>query len=230
MNDGASAIIQRPLENPATTRQDRPAMDPAHDESQLERLTFFSDAVFAIAMTLLVIEVRLPAIDSFSDRGLGRGLLELYPHYIGFVSSFLVIGRFWISHHQLFGLLDGTSDRLLWANLFFLFAIAFMPFPTAILSVYVQLRVGVGFYTFWLTLVGVLNVFLIRAALADRSLVKPGIAIDVERRRRRGGWVPVLLGALAFAAGMISPVWALVALAFGGPLIGYLLRRERKAG
>ena len=204
-------------------------MDPAHDESQLERLTFFSDAVFAIAMTLLVIEVRLPAIDSFSDRGLGSALLELYPHYIGFISSFLVIGRFWISHHQLFGLLDGTSDRLLWANLFFLFAIAFMPFPTAVLSVYVQLRVGVGFYTFWLTLVGVLNVLLTRAAFADRRLVKPNVSVEIELHRRRGGWVPVLLGGLAFAAGMVSPIAVLPALALGSPAIGYLLRRGRPA-
>ena len=62
--------------------------DKSHDRFQLERLAFFSDAVFAIAITLLIIDVRLPELESLTDRGLGDALLSLIPKYAGFVVSF----------------------------------------------------------------------------------------------------------------------------------------------
>ena len=83
---------------------------------QLERMTFFSDAVFAIAMTLLVIEVRVPEIHVHSDLALGQALLDLLPKYIGFVVSFMVVGRFWVGHHAVMGLLKGLDRRLVWIN------------------------------------------------------------------------------------------------------------------
>ncbi|WP_308814771.1 TMEM175 family protein [Sphingomonas sp. GV3] len=201
-------------------------VDWAHDESQLERLTFFSDAVFAIAMTLLIVEIHVPELPVLSERGLGIRLINLMPHYIGFLSSFLVIGRFWVAHHQLFGLLDRTSTRLLWTNTLFLLAVAFMPFPTAVLSTYVQLRVGVGFYCAWLTVLGLANLVLIRAAFAQGTLLKPGVSPELERQHLRGAMIPIFLGLLALVAGMISPLAVLVALTLGGPLIGAALRRK----
>jgi uncharacterized membrane protein len=204
------------------------SFDPAHDETQLERMTFFSDAVFAIAMTLLVVEVRLPAIAPVTDRTLGVALVTLIPRYSGFLASFLVIGRFWIGHHQLFGLLDGTSNRLLWTNLLFLLAIAFMPFPTAVFSEYLDLRTGVAVYAGWLTLVGALNWLLVRTALGgDGRLVKPGAPSAQIVARRQGARIPLALGAIAFAAGMVSPWYSVIALAVAGPLVGWLARHWR---
>lgn len=201
---------------------------PDHDKSQLERLSFFSDAVFAIAMTLLVVEVRLPPLHAGSEAALGQALLDLIPHYVGFVVSFLVIGRFWIGHHGLFGLLDGTNSRLLWTNLFFLLAIAFMPFPTAVISEHAQLRVGVCFYAAWLVLLGLLNMAVSHAAFARGELLKPGVDPSAKRRRFRSSLVPVLLGLLAMAAAAINPLWAIPALVIGGPVLGAVVRRAPK--
>jgi len=192
---------------------------------QLERLIFFSDAVFAIAITLLVIEVRVPDLSHPDDAMLGQALLDLMPKYIGFLSSFFVIGRFWMSHHQLFGMLKAADGGLIWTNMFLLMAIAFMPFPTAVLSEYVWVRVGVGFYTCWFTLAGVISYLLTRSAVRRRHLIRDDVSSEQCRERVRGSIVPIAMGIIAFIAGMIEPILSLVALAVGNPLISIALNR-----
>lgn len=108
------------------------------DEFQLERLAFFSDAVFAIAITLLVIEIKVPELEAehISDGMLLDKLAHIIPKFIGVIISFFVIALYWISHHRLFGYITKYDRRLLWPNLLFLITIIFMPFSTAFLSEY----------------------------------------------------------------------------------------------
>jgi uncharacterized membrane protein len=193
--------------------------------TQLERLTFFSDAVFAIAITLLVIEVRVPEIEHFGDAALGQALLDLLPSYIGFLSSFFVIGRFWVGHHQLFGMLKASDQRLVWTNLILLMTVAFMPFPTAVFSEYVQLRAGVGLYCLWLVLLGLMNHRVAVVALGGRRLVRDNVEGEACRIFIRNTWIPVLIGATAFVAGMVTPLLSLVALAVASPLISIAVHR-----
>ncbi|MFD1789848.1 TMEM175 family protein [Sphingomonas floccifaciens] len=157
-------------------RTDDGRIDHEHSKAQLERMAFFSDAVFAIAMTLLVVEVKLPHIARFDDVSLANALLAIIPSYVGFLVSFLVLARFWVSHHVVLGELRPTNTRLLWANLMLLLAVAFIPFPTAVVAEYAQLRVGVGFYAVWLVLLGLLNQRIIRIGISDPA----------RRRQRRG--------------------------------------------
>ena len=203
-------------------------VDHEHDRAQLERMTFFSDAVFAIAMTLLVIEVRLPHVARLDDRVLAQALLDLIPNYVGFLVSFFVLARFWVSHHVVMGQLRATSHKLLWANLFLLLAVAFMPFPTAVVSEYVQLRVGVGFYAAWLVLLGLLNQRIIRIAIHDPMLRRSDVAAETLHPHLRASWIPVLIGVLAFAGGMVSPMIALAVLVAGSPIISVVLRRRER--
>lgn len=201
--------------------------EKTHDHLQLERLTFFSDAVFAIAMTLLVVEVKLPPLPSpVSDIALGNALLALIPQYIGFLVSFLVVGRFWIGHHRVFGRLKRVDDGLVGRNLWSLLTIAFMSFPTSIVSHYVDSRVGVCFYAAWLTIAGLANVMVERYALRG-PLVAPG-GIEDLRRWAQGGWAPVTVGVLAFAAALVNPLLALVPLGLS-PVIVRLFTRKAKA-
>ena len=134
-------------------------------EFQLERLILFSDAVFAIAITLLVIEIKIPEIhEHVSDHALLQGLAHLIPKFIGFLVSFLIIGMYWTVHHRMFGFVIAYTRRLLWLNLFFLFFIALMPFATGFYSEYAgpelfreQLKVPMTFYVLTIVGAGIFN-------------------------------------------------------------------------
>jgi uncharacterized membrane protein len=194
------------------------------EHAKLERLTFFSDAVFAIAMTLLVIEVRLPELHTVTERSLAQALADLLPNYIGFIISFLVIGRFWMGHHRLMAMIEGAEPPLVRANLVLLMAIAFMPFPTAVLSDYSFTRVAIGFYTTYLLLVGLANVRIITVAL--RHLVRDDpAAFQDARQLRRSMWSPLAIAISGFGAGMVWPVAGLVAMIVATPLLLLILRR-----
>ena len=198
-------------------------MDRAHD--QLERLTFFSDAVFAIAMTLLVVEVKLPHVAALTDAALGQALLDLIPDYVAFLVSFLVLARFWAGHHTLMGQLAVSSNRLLWANLLLLLAVAFMPFPTAVVSKYALLRTGIGFYCGWLLLLGLLNRHVVKVVVADPRLVAHDVAPGVFRRQLTRSWIPILIATGAFAAAMVAPLAGTAVLVIGSPLVTFLVQR-----
>lgn len=130
-------------------------------EFQLERLILFSDAVFAIAITLLVIEIKIPEIprDDVTDRHLLHSLAELIPKFIGFLVSFLLIGQYWIVHHRLFGFVTSFTGKLIWLNIFFLLAVALMPFSTGFYSEYVLTKAitPIIFYTANIVLLGTIS-------------------------------------------------------------------------
>jgi len=110
-------------------------LEPAHKrEFQLERIILFSDAVFAIAITLLVLEIKVPHVGEDTNNSLINILIGMTPKFIGFFISFLVIGQYWIVHHKLFGFVDDYNGGLLWLNLIFLMSIVLMPFSTALYS------------------------------------------------------------------------------------------------
>jgi len=94
------------------------------------RVEAFSDGVFAIAITLLILEIRVPHV----DHGLWTGLLALWPSYVAFLLSFVVILIMWVNHHELLRMVDGISYPFLFANGLLLLTITFVPFPTAVLA------------------------------------------------------------------------------------------------
>jgi uncharacterized membrane protein len=97
---------------------------------ETSRLETFSDGVFAIAITLLILAIAVPP----PGTALGRELLGLWPSYLAYGVSFLVIGAIWINHHALFRHIVRADGMLLLLNLLQLMAIAFLPFPTAVLA------------------------------------------------------------------------------------------------
>jgi len=117
-------------------------MSSVHPESrkefQLERMILFSDAVFAIAITLLIIEIKVPEIHGagLSESALVSAVLHLMPKLAGFFISFMLIGMYWTRHHFLFGFLVDYTPALLWLNLLFLLSIVLMPFSTGIFGEY----------------------------------------------------------------------------------------------
>jgi uncharacterized membrane protein len=100
----------------------------------------FSDGVFAIAVTLLVLEIKVPSTGG--GHSLGHGLLELWPSYAGFVVSFVTIGIIWVNHHVVLATIQSVNRALLFKNMLVLLTVSFIPFPTAVMAHY--LRAGSG--------------------------------------------------------------------------------------
>lgn len=199
-------------------------MSISTEAALLERLTFFSDAVFAIAITLLVIEVHPPEIHPATELQLAQALVDLIPKYIGFLVSFFVIGRFWIGHHRIFGMLRRADNRLIFVNLAMLCVVAFMPFPTALISEYLHLTTAICVYSGWLLLMGVMNRAVALSALRPALLAKGYDPVTVAHVRRRT-WLPIILGALAALSAFIGWLPTLLVLSIG-PVIGALLLRR----
>ncbi len=101
-----------------------------------DRLEMFSDGVFAIAITLLILEVKIPKHeDLIASGGLYNYLLHLWPSYLSYVVSFFVLGIYWSNHHHLFTFVIKKTDHVFnMMNILFLMTIAFMPFTTAVMG------------------------------------------------------------------------------------------------
>ncbi|HEY1871385.1 MAG TPA: TMEM175 family protein, partial [Chitinophagaceae bacterium] len=128
-------------------------------EFQLERLIFFSDAVFAIAITLLILEIKVPDKEflrehgGISDKAILNSLRLLIPKFLGFLLSFALIGLQWSIHHRMFGFVTAYDRKLILLNLVFLLFIVIMPFSSGFYSEFLgselfekQLKVPMTFY------------------------------------------------------------------------------------
>lgn len=110
----------------------------------VERAVLFSDAVFAIALTLLVIEIHVPQVPPAE---LGQALAHLLPDYLAFALSFFVIGGIWMSHHRKFRTIERHDQTLLRLNLVMLLFVASLPLPTAVLAGYGDTVTAVVLYS-----------------------------------------------------------------------------------
>jgi len=100
------------------------------------RVEAFSDGVFAIAITLLILDVKVPA--SVGPGNLGGVLLEEWPMFLAFLTSFFTIGVMWMNHHRLFTIIGAVDDALVGLNLLLLLGITWIPFPTALLATHLR--------------------------------------------------------------------------------------------
>jgi uncharacterized membrane protein len=98
------------------------------------RIEALSDGVFAIAMTLLVLDLHVPISASTPD--LPDAIFKLWPQFVAYIVSFMVLAVYWIGHHNQFHWIEHSSRTLLWINIFFLMSIAFLPFSTSLLANY----------------------------------------------------------------------------------------------
>lgn len=170
------------------------------DSVGLERLIFFSDAVFAIAITLLALDIRLPqGLGDLNDQALLRELMSIWPRYLGYVVSFLVLGNFWISHHRKYRYIRRYNSILLQLNLLLLMAIAFIPFPTAILSEFGN-RTATIFYALSISLAGLLSTLIWLYATHENRLVDAGMSAAIWRRETRGPLA--VIGVFVFSIGV----------------------------
>lgn len=100
--------------------------------NETARIEAFSDGVFAIAITLLILEIQVPP--QTPHGGLRNALVNLWPSYLAFLASFMTIGVMWLNHHRLFTLINKKDDGLIAFNLLLLLGVTWLPFPTALLA------------------------------------------------------------------------------------------------
>ena len=174
-----------------------------------ERVVFFSDAVFAIVITLLVLELKVPHLSEHSESALRHALVELFPRVIGFVVSFLIIGLMWIEHHRIFRYIEDYDGGLLWRNLLLLLCVSFVPFPTALFSE--NFWSGTAFILYTASFGGVATAkLLIWRHAVKANLLKKDVSPALERRiARRSLAVPIACAVaivLAFVSIFIAPL------------------------
>ena len=191
-----------------------------------ERVVFFSDAVFAIVITLLVLEIKPPHLDELSNAKLNYALLHLLPKVIGFVVSFVIIGLMWIEHHRIFQYINGYDTGLLWRNLLMLLCVSFVPFPTALFSEYYWSQTAFVLYTASFALVGLSKFWIWVYATGKGHLVPDMDSVQIKRISRRSLAVPLACGVaigLSFISIRVAPfAFPLI------PLFAYLLDPTRR--
>jgi uncharacterized membrane protein len=181
-----------------------------HSSLGFERIVFFSDAVFAIAITLLVLEIKPPHLEQFSESSLRHHLLQLLPKFSGFVVSFLIIGTMWIEHHRIFRYIRRYNAGLLWRNLIFLLSVSFVPFPTAVFSEYFWSRTAFMLYAASFAGVGLTKLWVWRYTVSRSDLLEEGIEEATLRRiSRRSLAVPIGCGTaiiLSLVSVLVAPI------------------------
>ena len=188
-------------------------------EKETARVEAFSDGVFAIAITLLVLEIKVPRLgQGASGHDLLDTLLDLWPSFVAFLGSFLAILIMWINHHGLFKLVNRVDSRLFFANGLLLMLVSFVPFPTAVLAEYLNGRganVAAVFYCGTFVLINVAYNLLWYIATLHRRLIKEDVPQKHVIKIRKAYLIafPIYTGAMLFS------VWS----AFGGLAIALSL-------
>ncbi|MGA9868650.1 MAG: TMEM175 family protein [Acetobacteraceae bacterium] len=148
-----------------------------------ERLLAFSDGVFAVAITLLVIDLRLPPIPKDGgDVALTDALLGMEPKLFIFGLTFIIVGLGWVSHHRKFSYVGRVDARLLWLNLIYLMTLSLIPFATSVLSEHSS-RIGFMVYglvmALSLSLSTALSAYGLRAPFLIEGDLRPGVRKDM---------------------------------------------------
>jgi uncharacterized membrane protein len=111
------------------------------------RVEAFSDGIFAIIITLLILEIKLPELKQHeSINELAVGLLHLAPKFIAWVISFLTVAIIWVNHHRIFESLKNIDHAIFWLNANLLLWVSFIPFPTALMGDYYDNKLAVSFF------------------------------------------------------------------------------------
>jgi len=153
------------------------------DDNLLRRATShmdaFSDGVFAIAITILVLEIAGPE-ESFEN--LWKGIAEQWPSYLGYATSFLTIGGIWLTHHGIFSRLAFVNRRLMQLNLLLLMAVSFLPFPTRLVAESIDTtdaeRAAVVFYGVVLLAISMVAAAMWRTIATEPELLEPEVSPD----------------------------------------------------
>lgn len=190
--------------------------DKERQHFQVERFTFFVDAVLAITITLLVIEITPPVLTHPTDKELWHSISEMGFKFLGFVISFGIVGHYWSVHHRIFGYVIKNSTSLIWLNLGFLLTVVTIPFTAGLVGEYstrTDLRIPYAIYAINMVLTGLMNCWLWiyvsnpKRKMLTRQISKSRIMLGVYRSLV----IPLIFG-ISFLLFFVWPVVAYCSL------------------
>ena len=169
----------------------------------LTRIEAFSDGVFAIVVTLLVLELKVPQLhDHASASELGEQLLELLPKFLSWLISFIIVCKFWLNHHHILGLAHHANYGMVWLNAIFLMFQSFVPFPTAMMGEYPSNPLAVSMFGVVMAFNTLL--FIVLHAYILRNFIKPELADQQDPRIILKSFVGVVSYSIGVAAAWFS--------------------------
>jgi uncharacterized membrane protein len=206
----------RPPPGHVPSAYDRLVLQPETETrlSPTGRVEAFSDGVMAIAITLLVLDLKVPALEDVRDGHLVEALAARWPSYVAYLAAFLSIGIIWLNHRTLVDRIRRFDARLHWLNLMLLLGVATLPWPTALVAEYVQrggpdASAAAALYGLTATFMALPWGFIWRH-LADRpDLLEPGLDAAYARAEWRRGFVGLPIYIFATLVALLLPLAAL---------------------
>jgi uncharacterized membrane protein len=191
-------------------------------EMPTTRIQAFSDGVFSIVITLLVLEIRVPQVSGGDiSQLLGQRLVTMTPKFLSYALSFAIIGIWWVAHHHFFDILKKSDRGLLWFNNLFLFWLVFIPFPTAMLGDYPRERIAVMAYGAVMMFAGISFSWMRYYAFFIGKLAYPDIDHGLLRRAMLKSVSNPILHFLAIFLAFVNPGFS-IALYIGIPLLFFV--------
>ena len=180
-----------------------------------ERISAFSDGVFSIAITLLVLNLRIPTISSnvLPSEVPGELLNQLgkqWPSLLSYILSFVIVGIYWIAHHNMFHYIKRSNRPFLWINILLLMCVAFIPFPAGLLGQYPTQPISVRIYASSLILTNLMLSLLWWYATSNHRLVDQDIDPHFVRTVNRRNMTAPVVYLVSIGLSIISPQASLI--------------------
>ena len=185
----------------------------AHVMENTSRIEAFSDAIIAIAMTLLILEVHVPDLGDASTAAIIEGLSHVLPHFLSFALSFVTLAVIWVNHHTFFHQLRGSDGALQWYNNHLMFWVCVIPFATAFLGTHPFIPIVVALYGAVMAMMGFAFSLMVRHVFFKTDLLPTTITPEQKHNEYRRSWLGVGLYALSIPLAFLMPAFSLVLFA-----------------
>ncbi len=201
------------------------------DGAEFDRIAFFSDAIYAIAMTLLALDLRIDHLAAPVDApsSMFAALDDLFPKFVAYFVGFLLLARYWKSHHGFFGRLKAVDSRLLTLNLTYLGFVALLPFPTSLIGAYEENPISVVLFSLNMAIISGLETVSLRHAYRA-GLMRRSASPAVQRWEITASLIPSVMFVVTIPLAFISPTLQLVSWLPIGIATSWWTRRTEPPG
>jgi uncharacterized membrane protein len=204
------------------------------DEPEFGRVVFFSDAVFAIALTLLALDLRVTDLrgDPDAPSSMLSALDDLVPQLVAYGVGFLLLAKYWLAHHRFMSRIGAIDGRFMGLNLTYLGFVALLPFPTALIGEYESNPISGVAFALALATVSLMETVLLVHAHRARLFIRPSTSAQF-RHEALGSIQPAIMFVITIPIAFINPTYMLLSWLVAAPLLGWLLSRsglDRTAG